>query len=72
MLNPSTIITFGIHSGKSLSDESIPISYIRWLAKRGSYKEPGNKFNTTWKVPITLMVLARREWENRTGERWVG
>jgi len=24
------------------------------------------------KVPIDLMVQARREWEHRTGERWTG
>ena len=65
-------IQFGQFRGHDLSDETVPVSYIRWLAKRGSYTEPGNRFKTTWKVPIVLSVEARREWERRTGERWEG
>jgi hypothetical protein len=71
MLNPDTIITFGVHRGKPLSDESVPLSYVKWIASRGNYTEPGNRFAIAWKVPIGLMVHARREWESRTGERWV-
>jgi len=58
-------LTFGIHKGKPLSDPSISDQYIIWMALRGSYQEPGNKFNTTWKVPIVLSILARREAEKR-------
>jgi len=72
MKDLSTTINFGIHQGKQLSDPSVPLSYIRWIAKRGSYQEPGNRFETKWKVPIVLMVMARREWEIRTGNRWSG
>lgn len=70
-----TTITFGIHKGKLLSDESIDDRYIHWLAKRGSYQEPGNRFNTTWQVPVVLSILARRESERRgwkrEGDRYV-
>lgn len=73
MRNPSTILTFGMYVGLSLSNPVIPLSYVRWIAKCGSYQEPGNKYgDAKWKVPIDLMVLARREWERRTGERWEG
>lgn len=73
MRDPSTILTFGQYRGLSLSDASIPIGYIKWLASRGSYQEPGNKHgDAAWKVPIDLAILARREWEHRTGERWEG
>lgn len=68
----NTTIEFGIHRGKQLSDLTVPLSYIKWIGRRGSYQEPGNRFETRWKVPIELMVLARREWERRTGERWEG
>jgi len=71
----STTITFGIHNGKLLSDESIPDTYIFWLAKRGSYQEPGNRFNTAWQVPVVLSILARREAERRgfkrEGDRYI-
>jgi len=72
MKDMTTMIEFGIHKGKLLSDLSIPLSYVKWIAKRGSYQEPNNRFETRWKVPIVLMVMAQREWEQRTGERWVG
>jgi hypothetical protein len=72
MRDPDTILDFGIYSGLSISNVTVPIEYIRWLGKRGSYQEPGNRFHTTWKVNIKLMVLARREYERRTGERWEG
>ena len=65
MNQPSPIINFGIHKGKSLSDLSIPNDYIVWIASRGSYQEPGNRFKNTWAVPITLSILARREAERR-------
>jgi len=73
MLNPDSIITFGMYRGLPLSNPSIPLNYIKWIAKRGSYQEPRNKHgDASWKVPIDLMVLARREWERRTGQRWEG
>ena len=72
MRNQSTIITFGMYSGLSLSNPVVPLSYIKWIAKRGSYQEPGNRFVCKWKVPIDLAIMARREWESRTGERWKG
>lgn len=67
-----TTITFGIHKGKQLSGLTVPLGYIYWIGRRGSYHEPGNRFECRWKVPIQLMVLARREWEHRTGEKWRG
>lgn len=74
MNQPSPIINFGIHKDKQLSDLSIPCTYIFWLASRGSYQEPGNRFKNTWAVPITLSILARREAENRgfknDGDKW--
>jgi len=72
MRDPNSIITFGKYSGLSLSDPQVPLSYLRWIGKRGSYNHPDNRFDCIFKVPITLMVLARREYESRTGERWVG
>lgn len=74
MESTSSTINFGIHKGKSLSDLSIPNDYIIWISMRGSYQEPGNRFNTMWKVPITLSILARREIERRgyvnDGDKW--
>ncbi len=58
-------IPFGTYKGRELSDRTIPDSYIGWIAKRGSYQEPGNRFETRWKVPIDLSIEARREMENR-------
>jgi len=63
------IITFGVHKGKLLSDPSIPKNYIFWLAFRGAYYKTGNQFDPTWKVPITLSILARREAERRGYKR---
>lgn len=58
------IIDFGRFKGYELKD--IPEDkYVEWLALRGSYPEPGNKFKTKWKVPIVLSILARREMERR-------
>ena len=70
MQNTQTIIPFGIHRNKPLSDPTIPLSYLKWLGKGSGYYEPGNRFEAVWHVPVVLMVLARREWENRTDERW--
>jgi len=69
MLNSDTLITFGVHNGKYLSDPSIPDLYIKWIAKRGSYPEPGNRFVCKWKVPIVLAIYARREMERRDSLR---
>jgi hypothetical protein len=66
--NPSPVLDFGIHRGKLLSD--IPIEYLSWLACRGSYQEPGNRYgDPKWKCPITISILARREMENRGFKR---
>lgn len=59
------ILTFGTHKGKDLTDSNLPDGYIKWLAMRGSYPEPGNRFETKWKVPIVLSIEARREMERR-------
>ena len=59
------IIPFGAYKGRDLTDRTIPDGYISWIARRGSYTEPGNRFNTTWKVPIVLSIEARREMERR-------
>lgn len=68
--NDNPVLDFGIHRGKLLSDKSIPDSYISWLACRGSYQEPGNKYgDPRWKVPITISILARREMEARGWKR---
>lgn len=72
MINPPTILTFGKYKGLLLSDPTIPIVYIKWLASRGVYYRPDNQFETDWKVPIELSILSRREWERRTGDRWEG
>jgi uncharacterized protein (DUF3820 family) len=63
------IIPFGKYSGCDTSDPSVPDSYIKWLALRGTYTNPANRFETTWKVPITLSIVARREMESRGYKR---
>ena len=59
------IIPFGIYKGYDTSDITIPDKYITWMALRASYPEPGNRFETRWKVPIVLSIEARREMERR-------
>jgi len=68
-MEESKILTFGVHKGKTLADPCIPNNYIIWLASRGSYPEPGNRFETKWKVPIDISILARREMERRGYKR---
>uniref|UniRef100_A0A6H1ZUX4 Uncharacterized protein n=1 Tax=viral metagenome TaxID=1070528 RepID=A0A6H1ZUX4_9ZZZZ len=67
-------LDFGIYHGKELSDPSIPDDYVCWLSERGSYTLPGNRFETTWHVPIVVSINARREMEKRgwkhNGDRW--
>jgi uncharacterized protein (DUF3820 family) len=58
-------LTFGRYAGHQLSSSTVPDSYVEWLARRGSYAEPGNQFETRWKVPIVLSIEARREMERR-------
>jgi uncharacterized protein (DUF3820 family) len=69
------IIPFGKYSGRDTSDLSIPDSYIKWMALRGTYTNPENRFETTWKVPIELSIIARREMEargyKRVGDKYV-
>ena len=68
------IIPFGAHKGKDMSDPSIPDGYVRWMADRGRYNSPTNRFETAWKVPVDVWMGARREMEKRgykhIGERW--
>ena len=69
-------LDFGVHVGKELSDPSIPDDYMQWLASRGTYREkPGNRFETTWKVPVLVWMAAREEMERRgythIGERFI-
>ena len=59
------VIDFGKFKGKDLTDLSVPDTYIQWLALRGSYPMPGNRFEAKWKVPIVLSIEARREMERR-------
>ena len=67
-------LDFGIHIDKEFSDLSIPDNYICWLAERGSYTLPGNRFDITWKVPIIDSIEARKEMERRgwvhDGRKW--
>lgn len=64
------IIPFGRYSGFDTSDRiTVPDSYIKWMALRGNYTNPANRFETTWKVPITLSIIARREMEDRGYKR---
>jgi hypothetical protein len=65
------IIEFGKYKGFTLSDLSIPIEYIRWLASRGTYKSKTNRFETAWKVPVDVWMAARIEMERR-GYRHIG
>lgn len=65
------ILDFGIHKGKQLSDQSIPDEYIKWLASRGKYRNPVNRFEIMWKVPIMVWLAALREIESR-GYRIIG
>ena len=68
------IIPFGAYKGKELSDQAVPDGYVKWMANRGAYTSPGNRFEPTWKVPIVLSIQARREMERRgykhDGEHW--
>jgi uncharacterized protein (DUF3820 family) len=63
------IIPFGRFKGLDISDTAIPDSYVKWMALRGSYQEPGNRFETKWKVPIVISIEARREMERREYRR---
>lgn len=66
---PTPTIPFGHYKGKYLTDAAIPDGYIKWLALRGKYTDPRNRFETTWKVPIVLSIEARREMERRGYQR---
>jgi hypothetical protein len=67
--NQDVVLDFGIHKGKQLSD--IPIDYLIWLACRGSYRDPGNRYgDPSWKCPIGISILARRECEARGYKRY--
>jgi len=57
------ILSFGTFKGIEIKD--VPDSYCQWLALRGSYTDPGNRFETKWKVPISISIEARREMERR-------
>jgi len=70
-----TALQFGKYKGKILSDPTIPDDYMKWLASRGTYKNPANRFETSWKVPVDVWMQARVEMENRgwthIGERFI-
>lgn len=62
----NVIIPFGKYKGFDTSDAiTVPDSYIGWLARRGAYCKPENRFETDLKVPIDLSIHARREMERR-------
>ena len=64
------IIPFGKYRGFDTADDiTVPDGYISWLALRGSYPNPENRFETAWKVPIALSIEARREMEHRGYKR---
>ena len=75
MRDPDSVINFGRHRGKSISDPKVPDKYIAWLAGRPSMKDPKNSFKTVWKCPQRLWAFAMREADKRgykvMGERWV-
>ncbi len=60
-----TPLTFGQYNGLPLCSPQIPDDYVAWVAGRGRYADENNRFETRWKVPIVLAVLARREMERR-------
>ena len=64
-------LTFGIYKDHDLSDPIIPDSYIQWLASRGKYYKPGNRFEPSWKVPFDTWIAARLEMKRR-GYRSIG
>jgi len=72
MRDMSKVLGFGIYRDIELTNPAISLHYIKWLTDRGSYPEPDNRFRIMWKVPIEISILARREWERRTGLRWEG
>ena len=59
------IIPLGRFKSMDISDSTVPDSYVQWMALRASYPEPGNRFETKWKVPIAVSIEARREMERR-------
>ena len=63
------IIPFGQFKGFDMSDHTVPDGYVKWMALRASYPEPGNRFETKWKVPIAVSIEARREMERRGYQR---
>jgi hypothetical protein len=65
------ILTFGIYENHDLRSTAIPDDYIKWLASRGTYKSPTNRFETAWKVPVDVWMAARIEMERR-GYRHIG
>ena len=62
-------IPFGKYKGFDLTDRAVPDAYVGWLARRGAYYKPENRFETDWKVPIDLSIQARREMEARGYKR---
>jgi hypothetical protein len=64
-------LDFGKFKGIEISDEIIPDEYMKWLASRGTYRSKENRFETAWKVPVTVWMAARQEMERR-GYRHIG
>ena len=64
------IIPFGRFKGFDISDHiTVFDGYVKWMALRGTYSVPGNRFETKWKVPIAVSIEARREMERRGYKR---
>ena len=70
-----TYLTFGKYNGLPLSDPTIPISYLSWLASPGGGKVYANDhtLDAKWKAPKGLWVKVREElvsrgYELRNGE----
>lgn len=69
------VLTFGTHSGKLLSDPSIPDEYLWWLASRGKYLSKRYQFECESKIPVDAWMAGRVEMERRgydhIGERFI-
>ena len=71
-----TYLNFGKYKGLTISDPSIPISYLAWLAAPGGGKvfNGDHTLDAKWKAPKGLWVLVRKELDRRgyklVGSRW--
>ena len=71
-----TYLTFGKYNGLPLSDPSIPVEYLTWLAEPGGGRVYKNKHSSDakWKAPNGLWIEVRLELDRRgyklVGSRW--